>query len=1323
MPSFHSDELNNRTLDDPFFQTLNDTRQSQENAALKNWPLQQPTVRTNYETTPPRTPTDSLNSMNDEITPPDNGGMFTDNGLGVVPNGRPARNSWEDRLVRNTSALSINGGMAGIPENGTKNLEPVSRSSKSLSTERNSFSLANGAPLQQLSTAPDAINGSQTANGHNESYKRMSPPPSSYNPQSTGPLSYTSSLVGSMKHLDAPPTTQNGQNPSQNRLSPDYLPRTPTAGPPALATGSSPNPGGPSQLKQRVPKSGPPRASTDESTLSTGRFSPIAANMRRGSLSINRRNTQSIHSNIPHEDIAQDEDALRWAEAIRQKRASKRKRRDEEDEDRVVVGTKVDQNHVNWVTAYNMLTGIRFTVSRTNAKMDRELTDSDFAARHKFSFDITGNELTPSAKYDFKFKDYAPWVFRRLRAHFKLDPADYLMSLTSKYILSELGSPGKSGSFFYFSRDYKYIIKTIHHAEHKLLRKILKDYYHHVEQNPNTLLSQFYGLHRVKVPYGGKIHFVVMNNLFPPHRDIHQTFDLKGSTIGRDYKEDNVVNNPRATLKDLNWLRRNYHLEFGPEKKNTFLEQMEHDVRLLQKLKIMDYSMLVGIHDLGKGNQENLRDKTLRVFQPGGDTSPDDVVPTNSILTRTPSKLETARKAHELRKIIKQEKPIPMGESTTRMPEQMEENTSKRDFTFYSDDGGFRATHEDNSPGEEIYYLGIIDLLTHYGTVKRLENFWKGLSHDKQQISPIPPLPYGERFIKFIMDITKSREEVRDEVREDTREETREDLREQIREENEEALPPSKRIASALSPPATTTSMADSDEYMSAFSSEDDILQDESDNESGDDFGFDEPEPDLEISQKESPQEKRRPFEVTYKVYHPDDIQKQQDELIDEVNMILDLKKEDAAILLRHFRWNKERLIEDYMDRSKKVLEEAGLGPSTEGPPTLQVIPGFMCDICCEDEAGLLTFAMKCGHRYCVDCYRHYLSQKIKEEGEAAHIQCPQDGCKRIMDSKSMDLLVAADLNNRYHELLTRTYVEDKNALKWCPAPDCVNAVECKINKRDLDKVVPTVACDCGYRFCFGCILTDHQPAPCDLVKRWLKKCADDSETANWISANTKECPKCNSTIEKNGGCNHMTCRKCKHEFCWMCMGLWSEHGTSWYNCNRFEEGSGSDARDAMAKSRVSLERYLHYYNRYANHEQSAKLDKDIATKTEKKMVQLQSASGLSWIEVQYLNLASQALQTCRQTLKWTYAFAFYLARNNLTEMFEDNQKDLEMAVENLSEMFEKPVGELANANLRVDIMDKTSYCNKRRVILLADTAENLANGVWSFNGDYNGTD
>lgn len=367
----------------------------------------------------------------------------------------------------------------------------------------------------------------------------------------------------------------------------------------------------------------------------------------------------------------------------------------------------------------------------------------------------TGNELTPSAKYDFKFKDYAPEVFRELRHIFRLDPADYLVSLTSKYILSELGSPGKSGSFFYFSRDYKYIIKTIHHAEHNLLRKVLRQYFDHVKKYPNTLLSQFYGLHRVKLPYGRKIHFVVMNNLFPPHRDIHRTFDLKGSTIGREFKEEELEKHPRATLKDLNWLRRNMHLEFGPNKKHRFIEQMENDVELLKRLKIMDYSLLVGIHDLERGNEENLRDKTLRVFQPHSEEDPDEPAATPAFaLARTPSKLETVRKAKELRQNLKTQRPVPMGSSTTtRMPDEMPEDQG-RNFLFYSDDGGFRATHEDDRPGEEIYYLGIIDCLTKYNFVKKGEHFFKGLTQPEDQISAVPPERYGARFVKFISGVT-----------------------------------------------------------------------------------------------------------------------------------------------------------------------------------------------------------------------------------------------------------------------------------------------------------------------------------------------------------------------------------------------------------------------------------------------------------------------------------------------------------------------------------------------------------------------------------------
>ncbi len=143
-----------------------------------------------------------------------------------------------------------------------------------------------------------------------------------------------------------------------------------------------------------VPRASTSRTSRDFSYPNTvsdgsesGRLSP-SPRTPRGSNQLVRGPTRSIHSDMYLDEIPQEGDMARWTETVRQKRASRRKRKEEEEDDRVVVGTKVDMNHVNWVTAYNMLTGIRFTVSRTNAKLDRDLTDADFDARHKFSFDM-----------------------------------------------------------------------------------------------------------------------------------------------------------------------------------------------------------------------------------------------------------------------------------------------------------------------------------------------------------------------------------------------------------------------------------------------------------------------------------------------------------------------------------------------------------------------------------------------------------------------------------------------------------------------------------------------------------------------------------------------------------------------------------------------------------------------------------------------------------------------------------------------------------------------------------------------------------------------
>ncbi|OBZ65594.1 Phosphatidylinositol 4-phosphate 5-kinase its3 [Grifola frondosa] len=456
------------------------------------------------------------------------------------------------------------------------------------------------------------------------------------------------------------------------------------------------------------------------------------------------------------------EDIEQQAEQIRRERMSKRAKAQQEAEraltrtvtsstragDGPLVGNLIGEDHVNYVLMYNMLTGIRIAVSRCQAKIRRPLTDEDYTARHKYSFDIVGNELTPSAKYDFKFKDYAPWVFRELREdYFHLDPADYLLSLTAKYILSELGSPGKSGSFFYFSRDYRFIIKTIHHAEHKFLRSILKQYYEHVKSNPHTLLSRFYGLHRVKLPHGRKIHFVIMNNLFPAHKDIHETYDLKGSTVGREYPEEKAAQNPRAVLKDLNWINRRKTLELGPEKRALLTEQLRRDAELLKRLHVMDYSLLVGIHNMRRGNRDNVRSNTLKVFSPDM-----PLIRRKNTVGKGPSSPE----AIAMRRIMRESDPKRLGSGTIDLPE--EDTGERQHFLFYQDEGGLRATDETNDSMDTIYYLGVIDILTPYSILKKLEHCWKGLSADRHKISPVPPAEYSSRFFAFMKAIMRGGE-------------------------------------------------------------------------------------------------------------------------------------------------------------------------------------------------------------------------------------------------------------------------------------------------------------------------------------------------------------------------------------------------------------------------------------------------------------------------------------------------------------------------------------------------------------------------------------
>jgi len=501
-----------------------------------------------------------------------------------------------------------------------------------------------------------------------------------------------------------------------------------------------------------------------------------------------------------------------------------------------------------------------------------------------------------------------------------------------------------------------------------------------------------------------------------------------------------------------------------------------------------------------------------------------------------------------------------------------------------------------------------------------------------------------------------------------------------------------------------------------------------------DDYNFD---ADLSVMKGKA---RQRGFDVEAESLSVQDIEAIMKRDAEHVSGIFGAPVSIAYLLLRYQTWNKEKLIERYMDDPSKVLATAGvLDPSTENlaspimPPSSRRVtrgttstrsrqsqpslPPFMCPICCDDEPPNIM-SLGCGHMYCSNCWDTYLHTKIREEGELS-IRCMDELCAIQADQTFIRKVVSNQDLQRYHELLVRDYVTNNPQLRFCPHPGCSHAISCAAasTKSALQTIVPTVRCVDKHAFCFGCALEGgHAPVICNVSKLWLKKCADDSETANWIKSNTKECTNCNSTIEKNGGCNHMTCKKCKNEFCWVCMGSWAEHGTSWYSCNRYDEKDGVDARDIQSKSRASLERYLHYYNRWANHEQSARLSLDLYAKTEKKMEEMQITSNLTWIEVQFAKKAVDEVIKCRKTLKWTYAMAFYLESGNAKQLFEDNQADLEKAVEDLSELLESPIEPETIPKLRQKMTDKTVYVAKRNDIVLEDTAKGFVDERWIWN-------
>uniref|UniRef100_A0A1I7U102 Ferritin n=1 Tax=Caenorhabditis tropicalis TaxID=1561998 RepID=A0A1I7U102_9PELO len=114
-------------------------------------------------------------------------------------------------------------------------------------------------------------------------------------------------------------------------------------------------------------------------------------------------------------------------------------------------------------------------------------------------------------------------------------------------------------------------------------------------------------------------------------------------------------------------------------------------------------------------------------------------------------------------------------------------------------------------------------------------------------------------------------------------------------------------------------------------------------------------------------------------------------------------------------------------------------------------------------------------------------------------------------------------------------------------------------------------------------------------------------------------------------------------------------------------------------------------------------------------MSQLRAMS-LSNFQVEYLQNAYEALSNSRRTLMYSFAFAYYLKRDNNVMIFEDNLKDLEQATEQLSGMLEKKMLLNDLLQMKQPVQEKCQYVEKRRQVLLKHCSEGDAQDIWVFN-------
>ena len=181
-----------------------------------------------------------------------------------------------------------------------------------------------------------------------------------------------------------------------------------------------------------------------------------------------------------------------------------------------------------------------------------------------------------------------------------------------------------------------------------------------------------------------------------------------------------------------------------------------------------------------------------------------------------------------------------------------------------------------------------------------------------------------------------------------------------------------------------------------------------------------------------------------------------------------------------------------------------------------------------------------CGHRFCKECTIASLKECI-ERAELDKVKCFDHECQQPIEMNVLrDILGSGSaLFAKYERFKDKKALEADPLVRWCTKPGCES------HMRAPNKDAKKLTCpECGTEICFQCKEPWHgEDVSCEEAMA--------KEFGSWLQENRDKvsfCPCCKSRIEKNMGCNHMTCGFCGYEFCWACGGSASSADNHWTN-------------------------------------------------------------------------------------------------------------------------------------------------------------------------------